>query len=216
MFATTYQYNHIHKYKSIVIEKIIYGLLLASIISSIVIFMNTNPLFGLLAFIGEIIAIFIYIFSKNESTVEKGYYLFVISSSILLGYTLQYYIALTSNGMLLVASTFGITTIITASIFYYTSTYKPDVSSLPAKIMPFSLLFVGIFIVSIFVSFGSIVNLIISIFGAILFSLYLYYDFGRIMKNQIYSPNRAAWSVYWDILLVFKFILNIIFSLFSD
>ena len=199
--------------RQIVLEKLFLGLVLASAFASLVVFTKTPIVFAGLAFVAEIIAIIGYFFARKESTIERLYYVFVVSSAVLLGYFLEAILTVVPNGAEIIAYAFGTTSLIVGVAYYKASTKVVDLSSLARKLMPFSMIFILLVIVSIFVSFGQLGYLLMSIFGAFLFSFYLYFDLNRLMQGQVSSPARMAWSLYWDILLIFKFILRILLSL---
>lgn len=211
-----YQPQYIENVQQLVLEKLCFGLTFGAVISWAIAYFRVDPIFALFAFIAEIIAIIGYFVAKNESTIEKLYYLFVGSSSMLLGYTFQFILSSASNGTDVIAVAFGITALIVGGIYYYTSTRKPDVSNMVKYLWPLGLIFIFILILSIFIQIGSFGLFLLSVFGAILFTLYLYYDFGRLMRGELSSPARMAWKLYWDILLVFRYILHIVYALISD
>ncbi len=197
-----------------VLDKVSAGILFATIISVITTLLpfGLQILFAIIAFIFEIIAIIGYIFAKKESTIEKLYYIFVASSAVLLGLTFTI-VMFGSNGMFIIASTFGITTLIVGFIYQRVLATLPDVMKHANKLFGFGIAFIFLSIGMIFFGYGTFGNLVVSILGAILFSFYLWFDFGRLMRGQYTSPARMAWSIYWDILLIFKYILRILMDL---
>jgi len=205
------QYSDSRKHE--VIEKLTYGFAIAVLMATIVIYGGMNPLFGLLAFVGEIVAIIGYFFARQEGTIEKLYYLFVVSSSVLLGFTLQTVLAVVPNAMAIITESLGITALLVGGIYYYTDTERPEPGRMVRYLLPLSLGFIVVAIIGIFVSFGSFGMLLFSIFGALLFSFYLIYDLSRLLKGQYMSPSRMAWNIYWDILLIFKMILQILLNM---
>ncbi len=208
-----YAPEHIENIQHLVLEKLSYGLLFGAITSWAVAYFNAPIYLAFIAFIIEIIAIIGFFFAKNENTIETLYYLFVGSSSVLLGFTFEFILSTATNGSDIIAIAIGITSLIVGGAYYYTSTRRPDVSNMARWLFPLGLIFILIFVITIFIQIGSLGMFLLSIFGAILFSLYLYYDFARLMRGQLTSPARMAWSLYWDILLVFRFILNIVYYL---
>ena len=216
MYATYYQPQHGYYQKTDVLQELNNGLALAALLITLVIFLNVSPFLALIAVVAELISFFIYWFGKKESTIVTGYYLFVSSTAILLGYTLQFYLAFYENGLLLIGYSAALTGLVVGGVYYRTASKQPDVSSLPRKLMPFSIAFLFIIILGLFVSYGQLGTFIVSVFGALLFSYYLYYDLGRVMRRQYRSPARAAWQIYWDILLIFQYILDIVTSLSGD
>lgn len=210
-----YQVN-IDYLKQQVLEKLSLGLIIATIISGLVVFTNASSIFIILAFGGEIISIIGYFFARNERTIESLYYIFVASSATILGYVFQSVLAILSNGIQIITLTFGITAVVVGFFYYRASTRTVDTNSLGRKLMPFGIIFIVLLIASLFISFGALGYLLFSIFGAVLFSLYLYFDLGRLENKQYTSPARMAWSIYWDILIVFQYILEILVMLMGE
>ncbi len=211
-----YQQFNRDSIQTLVLEKLYLGLLTATAISIGVVLMNTNPIFAILAFVGEIIAIIGYFFAKKEGTIEKLYYLFVASSAVLLGFSFQFIIAGFTNGLHIIIYTFGLTALIVGYSYNKAANTHVDLVAMNNKLRPFSLIFIALIIIGLFVSFGGLFYLIFSFFGAILFSYYLYYDMNRLMQRGFRSPSKMAWNLYWDILLIFKYILRILLMLFGD
>ncbi len=199
--------------KQLVLEKLTYGLMIAAALAWAVVALDAPVALIGLAFIVEIIAIIGYFFAKAESTIETLYYMFVGSSAVLLGFTLESILASSANGANIIGIAFGITSLVVGGIYYYTSTRLPDTTVLQKYMLPLFLIFILVFILTMI---GTISMFFFSIFGAAIFSFYLYYDFARLMRGQLTSPSRMAWSLYWDILLIFRFILMIVYHLMSD
>ncbi|MHA2172711.1 MAG: Bax inhibitor-1 family protein [Candidatus Kariarchaeaceae archaeon] len=199
--------------KQLVLEKLTYGLIIAAALAWAVVELDAPIALIGLAFIVEIIAIIGYFFAKAENTIETLYYLFVGSSAVLLGFTLDSILASSAEGANIIGISFGITAMVVGGIYYYTSTRLPDTTVLQKYMLPLFLVFI---LVMILAMIGSISMFFFSIFGAAIFSFYLYYDFARLMRGQLTSPARMAWSLYWDILLIFRYILMIVYHLMSD
>ncbi|MCH8907008.1 MAG: Bax inhibitor-1 family protein [Candidatus Heimdallarchaeota archaeon] len=195
---------------SLILSKLYNGLLFGTLTAFLTAFFvsdpNTAGIIIVFAFIGEVIAIIGYFFAKNEITIERLYYLFVGSSSALLGFTIQSYLAI-EGGSTIVLGAVGITTLIVAYTYNRARTKNPDLNQLSSRLFPLSIVFIVLLIGSWFIQVGSIFMIFFSLFGAILFSLYLYFDFARVMQGAIRSPARSAWRLYWDILLIFRYLL---------
>lgn len=216
-----YQYTPNYRYtddslKAYVLQKVMNGLLLAGFITAAIVYLT--PVIGplilpiyFLAFGVEIVAIIGYYFVRSEARIETLYYAFVSASAVILGITISTILAVVPNGMNIVFQAFGITALIVGGIYYQTSVRQPDVSNMPRYLFPALIILFVLIIINIFIA-GAISSLFIGIFGAILFSAYLYYDLGRLMRGQVSSPARMAWQIYWDILLIFKFILQILLA----
>ncbi|MHA2254120.1 MAG: Bax inhibitor-1 family protein [Candidatus Kariarchaeaceae archaeon] len=199
--------------KQLVLEKLTYGLIIAAALAWAVVELDAPIALIGLAFIVEIIAIIGYFFAKAENTIETLYYLFVGSSAVLLGFTLDSILASSAEGANIIGIAFGITALVVGGIYYYTSTRLPDTTVLQKYMLPLFLVFI---LVMILAMIGSISMFFFSIFGAAIFSFYLYYDFARLMRGQLTSPARMAWSLYWDILLIFRYILMIVYHIMND
>jgi modulator of FtsH protease len=201
--------------RKIVMEKVMFGIGTAAGISLLVmILLPLYPMLFLLYFVAfgaQILSILVYFFSKNEQRLETFYKVFVVSTAITLGAMLQH-IAEVPQGYAIIAYAFGITALIFGSMYYYTYNHRPDVSNLGKILFPVGLIFIGMIIYSLIFNPALIGGLAFAIFGAILFSLYLFYDLGRLMNGQYEMPVRMAWRIYWDVLLIFKFMLRIFLS----
>ncbi|MHA2092698.1 MAG: Bax inhibitor-1 family protein [Candidatus Kariarchaeaceae archaeon] len=199
--------------KQLVLEKLTYGLIIAAALAWAVVQLDAPIALIGLAFIVEIIAIIGYFFAKAENTIETLYYMFVGSSAVLLGFTLDSILASSAEGANIIGIAFGITALVVGGIYYYTSTRLPDTTVLQKYMLPLFLVFI---LVMILAMIGSVSMFFFSIFGAAIFSFYLYYDFARLMRGQLTSPARMAWSLYWDILLIFRYILMIVYHIMND
>ncbi len=170
----------------------------------------------LIALAVEIITIIGYFFARNENTIRLLFYGFVVSSAILLGGTLSEFLAFGFIGQLLIAGAMGLTAAIVGGIYIYVVRNNPDVSYLYKFLIIGGILLIVVLIASFFVSFRAIVWLIISFLAAVLFSLYLLFDMSRLMNQQFTSPSRMAWNLYWDILLIFRWILYLLYYLLAS
>ncbi len=212
--STGYQgYGYDSNYmKARVMELLSQGLIFAVIISALMIFLplGLQILLAIPAGIAEIIAIIGYFFAKNEGTIEKLYYTFVVSSAVLLGFSLTFYLS-SSSGAFIVGGALGATALIVGGIFTYVERNQPDVAKYGRRLFFFGIVFI-ILSFAMLIFFPSYIGfLLMSFFGAILFSFYLLFDYGRLMRGQYSSPARMAWNLYWDILLIFKYILEFIY-----
>jgi len=203
-------FSNEEKLRSEVLQKVLYGLIAAAFISVAITYIPIPVIFYFLAIGLEFVIVIAGWFASNESTLEKLYYAFVATTAVVLGFTLTVFLSF-PGGMQMVATAFSSTGLIVGGMYYYTSVYKPDTSGMRKILLPALLILFVVSIVSFFVAFSNTMYLLFSIGGAILFSLYLYYDLGRLMNDQYRSPARMAWMIYWDILLIFKFILQALF-----
>lgn len=203
--------------KSLVLHKLTDGLLLAAIMAAIVVFLpDFAPLLLLLGIVGYIVSIIGYFFAKNENTINTLYFVFAASSGVMLGATFTVYLTVLDNAEGIILGAFGGTALIVGYLWYKVESQHPDPNVVGKNLTKYSLIFIGLLILSWFFIFSEIVLLIISIFGAALFSWYLYYDLSRLQAGQYGSPARMAWSMYWDILLIFRYLLQILVMLFGN
>jgi len=198
--------------RRLVLAKLTDGLVFASITILVSILFGLNPIFYVLAIIGYIVSIIGYFFAKNENTINNLYFIFVGSSSVFLGLTLSLVLTI-PGGATIIAGAFAGTTAVVGFIWYKVNTEHPDPAYVGRNIRTYSIIFIVMLIAGWIIAFGSVFYLILSVFGAALFSLYFYYDLARVTRGQVYSISKAAWSLYWDILLIFRYILQILIML---
>jgi FtsH-binding integral membrane protein len=213
---SNYQTFSVEDMRKIVMEKVMFGLGLAAGISLVMMLLLPEyPILFLLYFVGfgaQIISIIVYFFSRNEQRLEAFYKVFVVSSALVLGGMMHLY-AQGPQGYAIIAYAVAITALIFGGFYYYTYNHRPDVSNLGKILFPIGLVFIGMIIYSIIFNPGLIGSLAFAIFGAILFTLYLFYDLGRLMSGQYEMPVRMAWRIYWDVLLIFKYMMRILYLL---
>ncbi|MCE7735388.1 MAG: hypothetical protein GPJ54_10955 [Candidatus Heimdallarchaeota archaeon] len=203
--------------KSLVLHKLTDGLILAAIVGAIMLFVpDLAGIFLLFAIVGYIVSIIGYFFAKNENTINTLYFVFVASSSAFLGATFQVILSLYENGGEIILAAFGGTAMIVGYLWYKVDTQNPDPNVVGRNMTRYSLIFLAFLIASWFIAFSNVVILLISIGGAALFSLYLYYDLSRLNAGQFRSPARMAWSMYWDILLIFRYLLRILLMILGN
>jgi FtsH-binding integral membrane protein len=203
--------------KTLVLQKLTDGFTLAAIVAAIMLFVpGLAPIFLVFAIVGYIVSILGYFFARNESTINTLYFVFVASSSAFLGFTFQVLLAVLENGAQLILGAFGGTEMIVGYIWYKVDSELPDPAYAGRNLTKYSIGFIVLLLLGWFVFTGGIFYLIISVLGAALFSLYFYYDLARLKAGQYQSPARMAWSMYWDILLIFRYLLNILVMLFGS
>ncbi len=164
----------------------------------------------------EIITIIGYFFARKESTIRMLFYGFVVSSAILLGGTLAEFFQFGFIGQLLVAGAMVLTAAVVGGVYVYVTRYNPNVSGLYRFLLVGGIIVIVFMIASFFIAFGAFIWLIFSAFAAVLFSLYLLFDMSRLMNKRFTSPSRMAWNLYWDILLIFRWILNFLYYLLAS
>jgi FtsH-binding integral membrane protein len=135
--------------KQLVLEKLTYGLIIAAALAWAVVELDAPIALIGLAFIVEIIAIIGYFFAKAENTIETLYYLFVGSSAVLLGFSLESILASSAEGANIIGISFGITAMVVGGIYYYTSTRLPDTTVLQKYMLPLFLVFILVMIFSL-------------------------------------------------------------------
>ncbi|MDH5402497.1 MAG: Bax inhibitor-1 family protein [Candidatus Heimdallarchaeota archaeon] len=204
--------------KEMVLSKILNSLILTALISGGITFLALSGevaivvLLFILAIIGMIISVIGYWFARKESTISTLYNIFVPSYAVLMGLTFYMYIVVFSNALEIITTAFGVTALIVYYMYNKIVTERPDTRGMMSYLRPLSIVFIILIIFSFFIS-GGFFELIFSLFAAFLFSLYIYYDFGRLMNGHFTSPARIAWDIYWDILIVFKYIMRILFMI---
>ena len=198
--------------RRLVLAKLTDGLIFACVTILVSILFGLSPIFYFLAIIGYIVSIIGYFFAKSENTINNLYFIFVGSSSVFLGLTLSIVLTI-PGGATIIAGAFAGTTAVVGFIWNKVNTEHPDPAYVGRNIRQYSIIFIVMLIAGWIIYLGAIFYFILSIFGAALFSLYFYYDLARVTRGQVDSIARAAWSLYWDILLIFRYILQILLYL---
>ncbi len=193
------------------------SLVLASLIVAFFVIFDIPTIIYFLAMIVEVgVIITMWLFMpKTESGRTKLLYTFVVASAIVLSWTVEYVLVIFENGAALIFGAFGITAGITLVAYYSAIQNRSDLSAMRGNLVKGLIVLIVLSIISIFIYLGSLFYLILSIFGAVLFSFWLFYDLSMIERKQIASPALAALGVYWDLLLIFKYVLNILIILFG-
>ncbi len=187
------------------------------IAGAIVLFFLENGLPAIIFFLGVIgwlVALIIGFFARSEKTHKILLYIIVPSSAITITPLIQ--IIISTSGAFIVGMAFFLTSAIVFSAYFYVKIKNPDLTPM-GKYLNIGLWAVIIFgIIGIFLSFSPFIYFIYSLFVAVLFSLYIFYDISLIEKRQIYSPYSAALNLYLDIFILFKQLLYILWILFGD
>ena len=212
----TQQYGIDEYQKSLVLHKLTDGFILAAIVAAIMVFLpQFTTMFLIFGIVGYIVSIIGYFFARKESTINTLYFVFVAASSAFLGFTFQTLLTVLENGAQIILGAFGGTALIVGYLWYKVDSEHPDPNYVGRNLTKYSLIFLAMLLLGWFVFTSALFYLIISVFGAALFSLYFYYDLARLKAGQFSSPARMAWSMYWDILLIFRYLLNILVMLFG-
>jgi len=184
------------------------GLLFTAVICFMIILFPINPIYYGLAVAVEFIVIIMRFFVRSEENLEKLYYVFVVATSVTLGFLFSVVLSI-EGGFEILTSTLSTTGLIVGGIYYFTYVNKPDVQYMRKYLFLGLLLILILSIYTAFVAVSDIFILFLSIAGACLFAFYLFYDLGRLMKGNFGSPAILAWNIYWDIVLLLKYIVRI-------
>lgn len=185
------------------------SLFLAALIIYLLMQVDVAPGWYLLAFVAEIIAILGYFFAKNEGTLQFMLLLFVGGTATLLSYTIGMVLAVYDDGAMIIGTTTCITAAVVGAAYNYSHVKKADVTGLSKWMSTLGTIFIVMLLLSFFVQFSDMIYLLFSILGAVLFSMYLFWDMSRLERQQFSSPAKMAFRLYWDIYLIFAYVLRI-------
>lgn len=166
--------------------------------------------------VAELVMVICAFWLRKKKSVSYGFvYAFSFISGITTFPILNHYVSTTGAQVVLMA--FGTTFGIFAIMGFIGAKTKKDLSFLANFLLValLALIFVGIF--SIFSPLSSMAMLAFSVIGAIVFSLYVIYDFNQ-MKHQGITEEMVpllALSLYLDFVNLFISILRI-FGILSD
>jgi len=164
-----------------------------------------NFLFIILEF-ASLIALF---FLRKVEPINKVLlFTFTFLFGLTLGPLLAQYISMGSGDLVIQA--FALTAIAFGGLTAYAWTTKKDFSYLSGFIYIGVFLLIGAFVVNMFINVA-IMSTIISMFGVVLFSMFILYDTQNIMKR--YSEDEyvmGAISLFLDFANLFLFILSLL------
>jgi FtsH-binding integral membrane protein len=191
------------------------ALMIASITTYIMLQLGIEtilPLYWVGSF-GEFIIIMILFFGMlfrsqfSESTATILLYAFAVCSSITL--SLIVYIALALDPAIVVGAV-GTTTVIALSAYFFSGKTYQRINQVSRIAF---ILVIGFFIFALFGFFifssDPAFYLIISLFSAVIFSIYMFLDFARLENRAFSSPALMALWLFYDIIFLLKQLLMI-------
>lgn len=150
---------------------------------------------------------------KNESLALVLLFAFTFVSGLTLGPVLNFYVA---NGMgKVVTQAFLMTTVAFGSLSVFAFNTKRDFSAMGKFLLIALIVLVVGALINLFVG-SSVLSLVLSGVGAVLFSAYILFDTQMIIRGGYDSPILAAVALYLDILNLFTSLLNILGFLNKD
>ncbi len=195
------------------------ALLLATITVGVMLWLDIPIFLYYLGAAGEFIIIMILLFTAlfrsqlSESTATILLYSFAICSSITL--SLLVYIALALDIAIVVGAVGSTSVVVLAAYLFSGHTYKRinQISKLAIILVIFFLILtlIGFFIFSA----NPLFYFIISLFGAAIFSIYMFIDFARLENRAFSSPALMALWLFYDIIYLLKQFLMIFIYMFG-
>jgi FtsH-binding integral membrane protein len=196
------------------------ALILGTITVGLMLFLDIPVFLYWIGAFGEMIIISVLFFAAlfrsqfSESTATFLLYTFAICSSITL--SLLVYIGLALDPVI-VAGAVGATTIVVFAAYLYSGhTYKKinQISKIATILV---ILFLVISLLGLFLlSRDPVFYLLISVFGAVIFSIYMFIDFARLENRAFSSPAFMALWLFYDIIYLLKELLMVFIYLFID
>ncbi|MBC1641531.1 Bax inhibitor-1/YccA family protein [Listeria welshimeri] len=202
--------------KQIIMQKIlnwfVFSLLLASVGAAIG--SELSPELYLPLVIIEIALLIASILVRRSKSINKivGYPLllaFAFVTGLTLGPTLTYYFGAGQGAAVLMA-------FVTAAVTFTTLAFvgakmKKDLSFMSSALFAAIIILVIFSFLGVFLPLGSMLTMIISAGGTIIFSLYILYDFNQIMKRDVELADvpMLALTLYLDFLNLFMFLLRL-------
>ncbi|KAL3076298.1 hypothetical protein niasHS_013569 [Heterodera schachtii] len=169
------------------------------------VFIQQQPWFPFASFFGSIVLLFaMFVYARS---VPLNYFLlggWTILQAVTVGTIVSFY------DLGVVLQSLVLTAVVVVSLFIYTLQSKRDFHKYYATLFSVSLLFLAATMVQMLVM-SSALNFVMSLFGAVLFSVYLVFDIDDIMNH--YSEEDyiiACLSIYLDIINLFLRILQIL------
>jgi FtsH-binding integral membrane protein len=140
-------------------------------------------------------------------------YAFAICSSVTL--SLLVYIGLLLDPVI-VAGAVGSTTVVVFAAYLYSDRTYRKISQLSKIVTILVILFLIFGLLGLFMfSNDPLFYLIISIFGALIFSIYMFIDFARLENRAFSSPALMALWLFYDIIYLLKELLMVFIYLFG-
>lgn len=195
------------------------ALLIASITVGVMLWLGVRIEIYWIGAIGEFIIIMILLFSAlfgsqlSESTATILLYSFAICSAVTL--SLLVAIGLYLDPAIVVGAVGSTTVVILAAYLFSGRTYK-KINQITTITF---ILVIGFLILALFGFFlfseNGLFYLILSVFGAIIFSIYMFLDFARLENRAFTSPALMALWLFYDIIYLLKELLLIFIYLFG-
>ncbi|UCE13738.1 MAG: US12 family protein [Candidatus Heimdallarchaeota archaeon] len=169
--------------------------------------------------IGEFIIIMILLFSAlfgsqfSESTAAILLYSFAVCSAITL--SLLVAIGLYLDPAIVVGAV-GSTTVVAMAAYLFSGRTYERISQITRITFILVIMFLIFAMLGFFLfSENGLFYLIISVFGAIIFSIYMFLDFARLENRAFTSPALMALWLFYDIIYLLKELLLIFIYLFG-
>ncbi|MFW9777898.1 MAG: Bax inhibitor-1 family protein [Candidatus Heimdallarchaeota archaeon] len=195
------------------------ALLLGTMTVAVMVYLSVPTALYWMGTIGEMLIIGILFFGMlfgtqfSENTAAILLYSFAICSSVTL--SLIVYIGLFLEPAI-VAGAVGSTTIVVLAAYLYSGSTINKIGSL-MKIVTILVIFFLIFALLGFFLFSSdpMFFFIFSVFGAIIFSIYIFIDFARLENRMFSSPSLMALWLFYDIVYFLRQILMVLIYMFG-
>lgn len=195
------------------------ALLLATITVGIMLWLDIPIFIYYLGAAGEFLIIMILLFTAlfrsqlSESTTTILLYSFAVCSSITL--SLLVYIALAFDIAIVVGAVGTTSVVVLAAYLFSGHTYR-KINQLSRIAVILVICFLIVTLLGFFIfSAEPIFYFVISLFGAVIFSIYMFLDFARLENRAFSSPALMALWLFYDIIYLLKELLMIFIYLFG-
>ncbi len=151
----------------------------------------------------------------NSSAGVVWTFVFTTLMGAALGPMLNYYAAM-PNGAGVIAQALGMTGLVTMGLSAYAITSKKDFSFMRSFLMAGLIIVIVASLLNIFFVQSSMMHIVISSVSAMVFSGFILYDTGRIVRGEETNYINATISMYLNILNLFVSLLHILGFLNDD
>lgn len=151
----------------------------------------------------------------NSSAGVVWTFVFTTLMGAALGPMLNYYAAM-PNGANVIAQALGMTGLVTLGLSAYAITSKKDFSFMRSFLMAGLIVVIVASLINIFFVQSSMMHIVISSVSAMVFSGFILYDTGRIVRGEETNYINATISMYLNILNLFVSLLHILGFLNDD
>ncbi|MFC1237480.1 Bax inhibitor-1/YccA family protein [Vibrio sp. F74] len=151
----------------------------------------------------------------NSSMGVVWTFVFTTLMGAALGPMLNYYAAM-PNGAGVIAQALGMTGLVTMGLSAYAITSKKDFSFMRSFLMAGLIIVIVASLLNIFFVQSSMMHIVISSVSAMVFSGFILYDTGRIVRGEETNYINATISMYLNILNLFVSLLHILGFLNDD